>query len=235
MELLKLITERTKAIVLVTPSNPTGKVLAETTQRAVADVAIRHGLLVIIDDPYSHFTYEDHDRSFNRASLPELEGRLAYLFTFSKAYAMSGWRVGYMVVPEQLLTEVVKVHDMTMICTPRISQIAATAALEGPKAHLAEFRGRLQRRRELICERVERLNEIFSFVRPGGAYYVFPRVLIGDDDVAFAYRLLDETGVTVTPGSAFGPSGSGHVRMAYCVAEDDLNRAFDRLDRYFGA
>lgn len=234
-ELESLVTERTKAIVLVTPSNPTGRILTEPTLRAVARVALEHDLLVILDDPYSSFTYDNRDRFFDLAGLPDMAGHVVYLFTFSKAFAMSGWRVGYMVVPEGLFDQVVKVHDMTMICTPRISQIAATAALEGSRAHQAEFEAVLARRRDMICERLDRLSAVFDYVRPEGAYYVFPRLLEGSDDVAFAHRLLDDAKVTVTPGSAFGPSGAGHVRMAYCVDDDVLNRAFDRLDRHFGA
>ena len=234
-ELPGLVTERTKAIVIVTPSNPTGRILTEATLRAVAEVALARDLIVIVDDPYRHFTYENRARFFDLAGLPDLADNLAYLFTFSKAYAMSGWRVGYAVLPEALVDEVVKVHDKTMICAPRISQIAALAGLEGPPDHLAEFERILGRRRDLICERLDRLASVFAYVRPEGAYYVFPRLLDTADDVGFAHRLLDAAHVTVTPGSAFGPSGAGHVRMAYCVGEDVLNTAFDRLDAHFGA
>ncbi len=230
-----LITERTKALVLVTPSNPTGRILSERALRTAARLASTHGFLVILDDPYSHFTYENRDRFFDLAALPEAAGHLAYLFTFSKAFAMSGWRAGYMVIPAALREHIVKIHDMTMICTPRISQIAARAALEGPQDHLDAFGRILGRRRDLICERLDRLGHVFDYVRPEGAYYVFPRVLGVSDDVAFAHRLLDEARVTVTPGSAFGPSGEGHVRMAYCVEDEVIERAFDRMDRYFGS
>lgn len=229
-----LITERTKALVVVTPSNPTGRILSEETLRAAADLARQHGFLVILDDPYSHFLYENRDRFFDLATEASAADHVAYLFTFSKAYAMSGWRCGYMVVPDDLRDQVVKIHDMTMICTPRISQIAARAALDGPKDHLVEFEAILARRRDLICERLDRLAHVFDYVRPEGAYYVFPRVLDGGDDVAFAHTLLDEARVTVTPGSAFGPSGAGHVRMAWCVDDDVINRAFDRMELYFG-
>ncbi len=228
-----LISDRTKAIVLVTPSNPTGRILKEKTLRAVARIAEDHGLLVILDDPYSHFTYENRSSFFDLATLPEVAGHLVYLFTFSKAFAMSGYRVGYMVVPAPLRDAVVKIHDMTMICTPRISQIAARAALEGPREHLAEFEGILARRRDLICERLDALSHVFSYVRPEGAYYVFPKVLGESDDVEFSHRLLDQARVTVTPGSAFGPSGAGHVRMAYCVDDDTIETAFDRMERHF--
>jgi len=230
-----LIGPRTKAIVLVSPSNPTGSILSEKTLRAAADIAKKHGLLIILDDPYSHFTYENQNRFFNLAAAPEYADNLAYLFTFSKAYAMSGWRVGYMIVPATLKSEIVKIHDLTMICTPRISQVAALAALHAEPFHLAEFSNVLGRRRDLICERLDRLPEVFQYVRPEGAYYVFPRIVTQHvNAVEFAHHLLNEVKVTVTPGSAFGPSGENHIRMAYCVEDDTINTAFDRLETYFG-
>ena len=230
-----LIGPRIKAIVLVNPSNPTGAILSENTLRAAAAIARDHGLLIIIDDPYSHFIYESRDRFYDLAADPEFADHVAYLFTFSKAYAMSGWRVGYMVVPEALRAEIVKIHDLTMICTPRISQVAALAALDAEPTHLAGFERILDRRRALICERLDRLPHVFQYVRPQGAYYVFPRIMVGHADAAqFSYDLLDQAHVTVTPGSAFGPSGESHVRMAYCVENDVINLAFDRMEAHFG-
>lgn len=230
-----LVTPRTKAIVLVTPSNPTGAILSEDTLRAAAEIARDRGLLMIVDDPYSHFTYDNRDRFFNLASAPEFADNIAYLFTFSKAYAMSGWRVGYVIAPAALRAEMVKIHDLSMICTPRISQIAAIAALQGDPGQIAEFERILDRRRALICERLDRLAHVFSYVRPQGAYYVFPRILVDhENSVQFSRALLDQARVTVTPGSAFGPSGEHHVRMAYCVEDDVINTAFDRMEAYFG-
>ncbi len=230
-----LIGPRTKAIVLVNPSNPTGAILSEQTLRAAARIARDRGLLIILDDPYSPFVYDDRDRFFNLAAAQEFADSIAYLFTFSKAYAMSGWRAAYMVVPEALRAQIVKVHDLSMICTPRISQVAALAALDHGPDHIDGFRATLDRRRVLICDRLDRVGHVFDYVRPQGAYYVFPRVLADhQDDVQFAHDLLREARVTVTPGSAFGPSGAGHVRMAYCVEDDVINQAFDRIEAHFG-
>jgi aspartate/methionine/tyrosine aminotransferase len=230
-----LITERTKAIILVTPSNPTGAILTEDTLRRVGMIAKEHGLLVILDDPYRHFLYENRERFFDLASAPEFADHIAYLFTFSKCYAMSGWRAGYMIVPEHIKRQAVKLHDLTMICTPRISQVAALAALTGDQSHLARFEAILDRRRSLICERLDRVPHVFQYVRPEGAYYVFPRIVTEHrDSNDFSHRLLDEARVTVTPGSAFGPSGEHHVRMAYCVEDDVINTAFDRIEAQFG-
>ncbi len=229
-----LISDRTKAIVLVSPSNPTGKIFSETELRRIGALAVERGLVVLLDDPYSHFTYENRHRYFNLASVPSLSNNLAYLFTFSKSYAMSGWRLGYMVVPGFLKREVMKVHDATIICTPRISQVAGIAALSEEPTHLKEFEDALAQRRELICARLDAVSHVFDYVKPEGAYYVFPRILADHEDaVEFSIRLLEQARVTVTPGSAFGPTGEHHVRMAYCVEEETIQRAFDRIEKYF--
>ena len=229
-----LISTRTKAIVLVSPSNPTGKIFSEDELRRIGDIAVEHGLLILLDDPYSHFTYENRDKFFNLASVAEFADNLVYLFTFSKTYAMSGWRLGYMVFPEFLKREILKVHDATIICTPRISQVAGIAALSHEPVHLQEFETILANRRQLICERLDAVPHVFDYVKPEGAYYVFPRIVAEhDNSFDFAIRLLDEAKVTVTPGSAFGPTGEHHVRMAYCVEESVIEAAFDRIEKLY--
>jgi len=230
-----LITARTKAIVLVSPSNPTGKIFTEDELRRVGQIAVDRDLPVLLDDPYSHFTYENREFYFNPASVPEFGDHMAYLFTFSKTYAMSGWRLGYMVIPDFLKSQVLKVHDATLICTPRISQVAGIAALSQEPVHLKKFEQILAKRRMLICERLDALRHVFDYTKPDGAYYVFPRILAQHtDSFEFSIRLLDQARVTVTPGSAFGPSGENHVRMAYCVEDEVINTAFDRMEDYFG-
>jgi len=230
-----LITERTKAIVLVSPSNPTGSIFPEAALRRVGEIALERDLLILLDDPYCHFTYENAGRYFNLSAVPELADHLAYLFTFSKTYAMSGWRLGYIILPEFLKRQVLKVHDATIICTPRISQVAGLAALTGDPAHLVEFETILARRRSLICDRLDRLSHVFQYSKPEGAYYVFPRIVAEHTDSrSFALDLLHKARVTVTPGRAFGPSGEHHVRMAYCVDDETINMAFDRMEEYLG-
>jgi aminotransferase len=232
----ELIDERTKAIVLVSPSNPTGKIFSEAELRRTAEIAKANGILILIDDPYSHFTYENSERFFNLASCAEYADDIAYLFTFSKIYAMSGWRIGYMIVPDWLKHETLKVHDATLICSPRISQVAALEALCGPQDHLADFEAKLARRRDHICERLDRVPRVFEYARPDGAYYVFPKIVVEHrDSVDFAISLLERARVTVTPGSAFGSGGEHHVRMAYCVDGETIDLAFDRIERFFPA
>lgn len=231
-----LITERTRAILLVSPSNPTGRVFSREELLRLGQVVRDRSLLLIVDDPYSHFTYENSDRYFNLASVPEMTDYLAYLFTFSKCHAMSGWRLGYAIVPEELKRQMLKVHDAMLICAPRISQIAGLAALRSEPIHLAEFKSILDRRRSLICDRLDRVPHVFSYVRPEGAYYVFPRIQAQHDSARqFALDMLSNCGVCVTPGDAFGPSGGSHVRMAFCGGEDEINRAFDRIEAAYPA
>ena len=229
-----LITKKTKAILLVSPSNPTGSVFGEEELLHVAAIAAENDLLILLDDPYSFLSYEDDSGCFNLASVEEHRERIVYCFTFSKTFAMSGWRVGYMIMPESIKKQVIKVHDATIICTPRISQFAGLAALQGDRSPSHEFRRILGDRRRLICERLDRVDHVFDYVKPGGAYYVFPRILVEhDDSMEFSLRLLNEAKVTVTPGAAFGHEGRHHVRMAYCVDEDVINTAFDRLEACF--
>ena len=149
---------------------------------------------------------------------------------------MSGWRLGYMILPDWLRGEVLKVHDATMICAPRVSQVAGMAALGGGTEHMETFRTILAGRRKLICERLDRVPHVFEYVTPDGAYYVFPKIIAPHEDSReFSLRLLDEAGVAVTPGSAFGPHGRHHVRLAYCVEDATINQAFDRIERTFPA
>ncbi|HVY67225.1 MAG TPA: pyridoxal phosphate-dependent aminotransferase [Gammaproteobacteria bacterium] len=229
-----LIDERTKAILLVTPSNPTGRIFTEHELRRVGEIARERDVLVLLDDPYRHFTYGNRALYFNLASVPELAGHVVYLFSFSKCYAMSGWRLGYLVAPAALKRELMKVHDATVLCAPRVSQVAGLAALTGPRGHLREFELALARRRDLICARLDRLPRVFEYSRPEGAYYVFPRIVAPHaSSTEFADRLLRDVKVGVTPGSAFGAAGEHHVRMAFCVEEREIDLAFDRIEAAF--
>ncbi len=230
-----LISERTKAIVLVSPSNPTGTVFSKAALLRTAEIAVQHNILIFLDDPYSQFLYENHNTFFNLASEASIKEHLVYCFSFSKCHAMSGWRLGYMVMPEALKEQVIKVHDANVICAPRISQIAGVAALQQAAPHLEAFENILSKRRDLICQRLDALKHVFEYQRPDGAYYVFPKILVEAKDCwDFSLSLLHKAKVTVTPGSAFGPSGEMHVRMAYCVDEDTIDLSFDRMENYFG-
>ena len=233
--LASLVNAKTKAIIINSPSNPTGKIFSRKNLLRIGDLARTNEFMVVIDDPYSHFTYENSKKYFNLASQIELLESIAYLYSFSKAYAMSGWRLGYMILPRHLKKQLIKVHDLNMICTTRVSQIAGIAALSGDSQHLAEFEATFARRRDLICQRLDALPHVFDYVKPEGAYYVFPRIVAKHSSARnFCLALLEHCRVALVPGSAFGPSGEHHVRMAYCVSEDMINLAFDRLESHFG-
>jgi len=230
-----LISNNTKAIVINSPSNPTGKIFSRINLLGIGEMAATHGFMIIIDDPYSHFTYENRQKYFNLASVTELFENIAYLYSFSKAYAMSGWRLGYMILPAHLKTQLIKVHDLNMICTARVSQAAGIAALTGESHHLVDFEAAFAKRRELICQRLDALPHVFDYVKPEGAYYIFPRILAEHTSARdFCLELLHKNRIALAPGSAFGPSGENHVRMTYCVSEDTIDLAFDRLEAQFG-
>ena len=230
----ELITAKTQAIVIVSPSNPTGKIFCKEDLIRVGEIAKQHNILIIIDDPYSDFIYENRNKYFNLASIKAFKEHTVYLYTFSKSYAMSGWRLAYTIMPAEFKHEAIKVHDATMICAPRISQLAGIVALSQPSNHKQEFEAILANRRELLCQRLDNVPHVFSYQKPDGAYYVFPKIISAHTSShEFAVDLLNNANVTLTPGSAFGPSGEHHVRMAYCVDEDTINLAFDRIEKYF--
>lgn len=227
------ITHRTKAIVLCNPHNPTGAVFAEKDLLAIAEMALRHDLFIICDETYDFLVYDGGTR-FSLASLPELKDRVVAAFSFSKKYAMTGWRVGYVYASEGVLDHIMKIHDAVAICAPNLSQRAALAALEGPQDCVAQMKAALESRRDLVCSRLDRLGQYFRHVKPRGAYYLMARydAATNADSMTFALRMLHEARVITIPGAAFGPAGERHVRMSFGGSEEELNEAFDRIERW---
>jgi len=229
------VTPETKAIMYCTPSNPTGTVFGEETLRALADVALKHNLTVITDEAYEYFTY-DGAKHFSIASIPEMKDHVITNYTFTKTYAMTGWRIGYLHASEQNIPNIKKAHIPCAICAPVVSQYAALGALKGSQDCVGEFRQHYLKVRNLMCERLDRLPSIFQYVKPEGSYLMFPKVLPdqGKDSFSFCKNLLSEAKVSTTPGVAFGPTGESHIRLSFCVPEDMVNKAFDRMEKYFG-
>jgi aminotransferase len=224
------ITPRTKALFLGYPSNPTGAVLPDDVQDALADIVARHDLLVYSDEIYDRLAYGDYrHRAFS--SLPGMRERTILMGGFSKAYAMTGWRVGWVAAPADILSGLVKVHQYGIMSAPTVAQDAALAALEGAEPDVQRMVAEYDRRRRLL---VDGLNAIgLATFEPRGAFYAFPRITsTGLSDEDFAERLLTEEHVAVVPGSAFGPSGAGHVRMCYATAHDQLEEALRRIARF---
>ncbi|MGD9128308.1 MAG: pyridoxal phosphate-dependent aminotransferase [Planctomycetia bacterium] len=228
------ITNRTKAILFCTPNNPTGTVWSEEQLREVARIALENDLMVITDEAYEYFTYDGHEH-FSIASIPEMKRNVISCYAFTKTYAMTGWRIGYLHADEEIIPQINKAHIPLAICAPVVSQYAALAALQGPQDCVAEFREHYLSARNLMCSRLDRLDSIFSYEKPNGSYLMFPKILLetGQDSTTFCKKLLQEGGVSTTPGIAFGPTGQGHLRMSFCVPEEEIDKAFDKMEAYF--
>ena len=230
----KAITPKTRAILYCSPSNPTGTVFKEEELRRLADIALKRNLMVITDEAYEYFVY-DGNKHFSIGSIPEMKNNVISCFTFTKTYAMTGWRVGYLYASKNLIPQIRKAHIPFAICAPAVSQYAALAALKGSQECVAQFRKHYFKARNLMCDRLDRLNSIFAYQRTSGSYLMFPKILIpeGKDSATFCKRLLKQAKVSTTPGVAFGPTGEGHLRLSFCVSEDEINKAFDRREKYF--
>jgi aspartate/methionine/tyrosine aminotransferase len=230
----RAVTGKTKALVLVNPSNPTGSVISEAEMRAIAELALEHDLFVITDDPYEVYVYDDL-RLFHMLQIPELGRQIIACASFSKEFAMTGWRVGWILAEEGITNQMLKVQDSFVICAPTISQVASLIALEGGAGPTLQMVREMEHRREIICERLDRLPDLFSYQKPRGAYYIFPRIVPEglSNSVDFCVRLLRESGVVTVPGSAFGPTGEGHVRMSYCFTREEIHEAFDRIEGWW--
>jgi len=223
------ITPRTKAVIVSSPHNPTGAVFAKADLLRLAELALKHDFFVICDDTYDALTFDDPDGAYSLCSLPELRSRLVGVFSFSKRFALTGWRVGFLWAQEQLLGHMLKIHDAAAICAPTVSQIAALASLIGPQDIYAGFKNRLHARRDLICARLAAMNRI-SHIRPAGAFYVMAKAdLPVADSRELAIRLIHEARVITIPGGAFGPGGEGHVRLSFGGEETEIETACDRL------
>jgi aminotransferase len=224
------ITPRTKALFLGYPCNPTGAVLPPEIQDELAAIAERHDLLVYSDEIYDRLAYGTYrHRAFS--SLPGMRERTILIGGFSKAYAMTGWRVGWLAAPAAILEGIVKVHQYGIMSAPTTAQDAALVALVDGEADVEAMRSEYDRRRRLV---VDGFNAIgLETFEPRGAFYAFPRITsTGLDSETFARRLLEEQHVAVIPGGAFGPSGEGHVRACYATSYEKLEEALVRIGRF---
>ena len=230
----KAITPRTKAILYCSPNNPTGTVLSKKEIEILAEIVCENDLMVITDEAYEYFTFDDACH-FSIASLPGMASHVISCFTFTKTYAMTGWRIGYLHADSAVIPQIGKAHIPFAICAPVVSQYAALAALQGPQDCVTEYRNHYLVTRNLMCNRLDRIPELFEYHRPEGSYLMFPRIIAdgGDDSVRFCKQLLREARVSTTPGIAFGPTGEAHLRLSFCVPEDEIIKAFDRIETYF--
>ncbi len=228
-ELSDAITDKTKLLVLPFPNNPTGAILEEKDLRELARVCVEKDIFVLSDEIYSELTYKEKHVSI--AQMPGMKERTVLINGFSKAFAMTGWRLGYACAPKEIIEQMMKVHQYAIMCAPTTSQYAAVEALRNGDADVQEMREAYnQRRRYLVHAFKEMGLECFE---PFGAFYIFPSIqefgMTSDD---FAMRLLEEEEVAVVPGTAFGDCGEGFLRISYAYSLENLKIAMERIGRF---
>jgi len=228
-EIESAITPRTKLILLGNPNNPTGAIIPRAELEGIARLAVEHDLIVGVDEVYSRLVYTSEHVSI--ATLPGMRERTVLFDGFSKAYAMTGWRVGYVAAPVYILEAMLKVHQYTIMCAGTAPQEAALEALRHGEADVEIMYRDYARRRRMFVDGLNRIG--LTCCEPGGAFYAFPSIAItGLGDEEFAELLLREEQVAVVPGSAFGAAGTGYIRCAYCTAYDKLEEALVRMERF---
>jgi aminotransferase len=228
-EIAPAITPRTKMILIGNPNNPTGAVIPQAELEGIAKLAIEHDLIVAIDEVYSRLVYDHEHRSI--ASLPGMRERTILLDGFSKAYAMTGWRIGYVAAPAPVLEAMLKIHQYAIMCAGTAPQEAALEALRHGEDDILMMHEAYARRRRMFVDGLNRIG--LPCCEPRGAFYAFPYIGdLGLTDEEFAEKLLFEEHVAVVPGSAFGSAGAGYVRCAYCSAFDQLEEALVRMERF---
>jgi len=246
--LARRINNRTAAIIICNPNNPTGTIFPKEDLLKIAELAWKRKIFIICDEVYKNFIYDNEVTFFSLAQIPQLRKLVIRVFSLSKIYAMTGWRIGFLHSDEENVSEIVKVHDSLVTCSPVISQYAAISALDFADKEIEEFRQKYQERRDLICRHLDDLPEFFSYQKPQGAYFIFPKIIqykevrppmeveppkIKSASWRFAIDLLKKARVAVVPGLAFGPSGEGHIRMSFGRSEKDINEAMRRIKEYF--
>jgi aminotransferase len=226
-DLEKAITPKTRLLMLNFPTNPTGAVMPQEELKKIAALAVKHDLVVLSDEIYSELTY-DEVLHHSIAALPGMKERTVFLHGFSKAFAMTGWRIGYACGPADIIEAMMKIHQYSILCAPVMAQEAALEALERGQRSMERMREEYRLRRNLI---VTSLNEAgIPCHLPKGAFYVFPDIrATGMTSKEFALKLLEEKKVAVVPGTAFGPSGEGYVRCSYATALDQIKIAVERI------
>lgn len=228
-EIEAAITPRSKLILLGNPNNPTGAVIPRAELEGIARLAVEHDLIVATDEVYSRLVYEGEHVSI--AALPGMRERTVLLDGFSKAYAMTGWRIGYVAAPAYILEAMLKVHQYAIMCAGTSPQEAALQALRHGEEDVERMYNDYARRRAMFVAGLNRIG--LTCCEPGGAFYAFPSIAkVSMSDEEFAEKLLMEEQVAVVPGSSFGSAGKGYVRCAYCTAYDKLEEALVRMERF---
>lgn len=229
------ITDKTKAILIVSPNNPTGVVVSRKTAERVAEVAKEHDLLVISDELYGALLFDGAERT-SMASLPGMKERTITVSGVSKTYSMTGWRIGFLCAPKEIMNPMLSIKYAVTICATAISQYAALAALEAPESAAAvkEIVDTYDERRKVTMHRLDQLG--IEYTVPKGSFYLFCSIKkFGVSSFEFASSLLKETGVFTFPGTCFGSNGEGFIRLSLLVPVEKINEAFDRIEGYLKA
>ena len=228
-KLLEKITPKTKILIMPSPNNPTGAIMEKEDLEKVAEIVIEKDLFVISDEIYSELTYKGQHVSI--ASIPGMRERTVLINGFSKSYAMTGWRLGYAAAPKEILSQMLKIHQFAIMCAPTTSQYAAVSALRNGDEDVEMMRESYNQRRRYLVNALREMGlECFE---PYGAFYVFPSIKkFGMTSDEFAVRLLNAEKVAVVPGTAFGDSGEGFLRLSYAYSLESLKVALDRIRRF---
>lgn len=228
-KLEKAITEKTKLLVLPFPNNPTGGIMEERDLEAIVPIILKHNLYVLTDEIYSALSYKGKHHSI--VEFPGMRERTVYINGFSKAYAMTGWRLGYACAEERILKQMLKLHQFAIMCAPTTSQYSAVEALRNGDADVRKMRDAYDERRRFLVYHLRKMG--LDCFEPYGAFYVFPSIRkFGLSSEEFAEKLLKEEKVAVVPGNAFGASGEGFIRISYAYSLDNLKKAMERMERF---
>lgn len=228
-ELENAITDKTKVLILPFPNNPTGAIMEREDLEAIAEVCIKHDLIVVSDEIYSALTYKSKHVSI--AQIENMKERTIIINGFSKAFSMTGWRLGYALGPQEIIAQMTKIHQFCIMCAPTNSQYAAVEALRNGENDVKKMREAYDQRRRFLIDSFKKMG--IDCFTPYGAFYVFPNIKkFGLSSDEFATRLLKEEKVVVVPGTAFGDSGEGFLRISYAYSIDDLKKALERISRF---
>ena len=227
------INNKTKALILCNPANPTGMVIPKETLDEIVKIVVENNIFVFADETYGYLVF-DNEKFISLLEYPELKDLLIYTYSFSKEFAMTGWRVGYMYAPAYIIEQCLKIHDAFVICAPTVSQHAAYAALTGtPYPEDPNMVEVFDKQRLYMCQRLDELPDLFAYQKPKGAYYILAKYLkTGLKAKDFSIKLLEEIGVITIPGTGFGPGGEGHIRLSFCATVENIKIAFDRIQEW---
>ena len=228
-ELLAAITDKTKILILPFPNNPTGSIMDRADLEAIAKIIIEKDIYVMSDEIYAELSYKEKHVSI--ASLPGMKERTILINGFSKSYAMTGWRLGYACAPKEIISQMTKIHQYAIMCAPTTSQYAAVEALKNGDEDVAMMRQEYNQRRRFLLNAFKEMN--IPCFEPYGAFYVFPCIKeFGMTSEEFATRFLQEEKVAAVPGTAFGESGEGHLRISYAYSLENLKKAMERMKKF---